>query len=42
MLEETDEVLFLIDGVVVAHGTHHELLATSADYSRVVLRTDDE
>ena len=42
MLEETDEVYFLIDGVVAAHGTHHELLSTSAPYRRTVLRTDDQ
>jgi ABC-type multidrug transport system fused ATPase/permease subunit len=42
MLEETDEVYFVIDGVVAAYGTHHELLSTSAPYRRAVLRTDDE
>jgi len=42
MLEETDDVLYFVDGAVAARGTHQELLATSASYRRTVLRTDDE
>ena len=38
MLAAADEVAFLADGRVVATGTHAELLATNAEYRRVVIR----
>jgi ABC-type multidrug transport system fused ATPase/permease subunit len=41
MLERVDRVLFLEDGVVVATGSHDELLSNPA-YRRVVLRGGDE
>jgi ATP-binding cassette, subfamily B, bacterial len=31
-----DEVLYLADGVVVAHGTHDELMASSTDYAELM------
>jgi len=31
-----DEVLFLADGVVAAHGTHDELMASSPDYAELM------
>jgi ABC-type multidrug transport system fused ATPase/permease subunit len=31
-----DEVLYLADGVVRAHGTHDELMSTSADYAELM------
>ncbi len=31
-----DEVLYLADGVVVAHGTHDELMASSAEYAELM------
>lgn len=41
-LEVADEVALLIDGRVVAAGTHRSLLATDAGYRSVVLRTGEE
>ena len=41
MLEVTDEVFLLEHGKVTVHGSHGQLLATSSNYRRVVLRTDD-
>ncbi|MBM7509229.1 ABC-type multidrug transport system fused ATPase/permease subunit [Nocardioides salarius] len=38
VLAAVDEVAFLVDGRVVATGTHAELLERSADYRRVVTR----
>ncbi len=42
MLEQVDHVLLLDDGVVVAEGTHHELLEREPLYRRIVLRGGDE
>jgi ABC-type multidrug transport system fused ATPase/permease subunit len=41
VLDTVDEVAFLRDGLVVATGTHAELLATRADYRAVVTRESD-
>ncbi|MDH2903074.1 MAG: ABC transporter ATP-binding protein [Actinomycetota bacterium] len=41
LLETTDEVYLLHQGRVVAHGTNNELLASSSQYRRIVLRTDE-
>ena len=41
LLERTDEVFLLRLGRVVAHGTHRGLLKESADYRRIVLRSDE-
>ena len=41
MLDAVDEVAFLQDGVVVATGTHGELLRTHAGYRAVVTRETD-
>ncbi|MDP2775830.1 MAG: hypothetical protein Q8O61_19910, partial [Nocardioides sp.] len=38
MLAAVDEVAFLVDGVVVATGTHTDLLGTHAGYRAVVTR----
>ena len=38
VLAAVDEVAFLVDGKVVATGTHGDLLDTSPDYRRVVAR----
>ena len=38
LLDAVDEVAFLVDGRVVAVGTHAELLADVAAYRRVVVR----
>lgn len=38
LLREAQSVVFLVDGVVRASGTHHELFATNADYRQVVRR----
>lgn len=38
LLDAVDEVAFLVDGRVVAVGTHEELLATDAAYRAVVVR----
>ncbi len=40
LLERTDDVFVLAAGNVVARGTHRELLSSSADYRRIVLRED--
>ncbi len=40
LLDVTDEVYVLGQGRVIAHGTNEELLASSPDYRRIVLRTD--
>jgi ABC-type multidrug transport system fused ATPase/permease subunit len=40
MLEMMDLVYFVVNGVAVDHGTHRELIATSAPYRQVVLRED--
>jgi ABC-type multidrug transport system fused ATPase/permease subunit len=40
MLEMMDLVYFMVDGVAVEHGTHRDLIATSAQYRQVVLRED--
>lgn len=42
LLDQVDHVLFLSDGELAAEGTHRELLATSRDYRRVVIRGDAE
>ena len=42
VLDAVDEVAFLRDGVVVATGTHADLLATRADYRAVVTRESAE
>jgi ABC-type multidrug transport system fused ATPase/permease subunit len=31
-----DEVLYLADGLVVAHGTHDELMASSEEYAQLM------
>jgi len=41
LLEATDEVFVVVDGVVVAHGRHAELLADNATYQQIVLRSDE-
>lgn len=38
MLDHADEVVLLQDGQEVARGTHHQLMATSTAYRRVVVR----
>ncbi len=38
LLDAVDEVAFLVDGAVVATGSHTELLATVPAYRRVVTR----
>ncbi len=42
LLEETDLVYLIADGIVIASGSHAELLATTPAYQRIVLRSDDE
>jgi ABC-type multidrug transport system fused ATPase/permease subunit len=42
VLDEVDSVLFVRDGVVVASGTHAELLARDPDYRRVVVRGGED
>ncbi|MCW2755107.1 MAG: yheI 1 [Marmoricola sp.] len=42
MLARADVVAFLEDGVVLARGTHHDLLATCPRYRAVVTRDDVE
>ena len=42
LLERTDEVFMVRHGSVVAHGTHRGLLEESADYRRIVLRSDEQ
>jgi len=41
MLEATDRVFLIVDGVAVAEGTHADLVATNSDYQRIVLRSDE-
>jgi ABC-type multidrug transport system fused ATPase/permease subunit len=41
LLERTDEVYLFHGSHVVARGTHRDLLANSAHYRRIVLRTDE-
>ena len=38
LLDAVDEVAFLVDGRIVAAGTHADLLADVASYRRVVVR----
>ena len=38
LLHQADDVVLLVDGVAVVHGTHEHLLATSAAYRSVVAR----
>ncbi|MEU7146057.1 ABC transporter ATP-binding protein [Nocardia sp. NPDC046473] len=40
LLAQADRVAFLVDGRVIAHGPHRELLAGRADY-RAAIETDD-
>jgi ABC-type multidrug transport system fused ATPase/permease subunit len=40
MLEMMDMVYFMVDGTAVEHGTHRELIASSALYRQTVLRED--
>jgi ABC-type multidrug transport system fused ATPase/permease subunit len=40
LLEKMSEIFFVLDGKVVEHGTHDELVARSATYRQVVLRED--
>jgi ABC-type multidrug transport system fused ATPase/permease subunit len=42
LLDQVDHVLFLQGGELAAEGTHRELLATSRDYRRAVVRGEDE
>ncbi|MGH3509628.1 MAG: ABC transporter ATP-binding protein [Nocardioidaceae bacterium] len=42
LLDRVDHVAFLVGGVVVAFGTHQELLATHPDYRAVVTREVSE
>ncbi|MSZ75701.1 MAG: ATP-binding cassette domain-containing protein [Actinobacteria bacterium] len=42
VLDVADEVVLLSNGVVVATGTHSQLLADDADYRRVVARESEE
>ncbi|GAA1391437.1 ABC transporter ATP-binding protein [Luteococcus peritonei] len=43
LLHHADDVVLLVDGRAAAHGSHAELLASSADYRAVVARgMDDE
>ena len=41
MLEATDRVFLIVDGVAVAQGKHADLVATNSDYQRIVLRSDE-
>jgi ABC-type bacteriocin/lantibiotic exporter with double-glycine peptidase domain len=41
LLETTDEVYVLHEGHVIAHGTHHDLVASSTPYRHIVLRTEE-
>jgi ABC-type multidrug transport system fused ATPase/permease subunit len=40
LLEKMDLVFVVVDGHVVEHGTHDELVATSPTYRQIVLRED--
>ena len=40
VLDQADRVAFVLDGRVVATGTHRELLHSSADYRFAVTRED--
>ena len=40
LLDRCDEVVLLVDGRAVAHGTHHDLMGR-ADYRSVVTRGED-
>jgi ABC-type multidrug transport system fused ATPase/permease subunit len=40
LLEKMNEIFFVLEGKVVDHGTHDELVARSAKYRQVVLRED--
>ncbi|UFU06346.1 ABC transporter ATP-binding protein [Ruania halotolerans] len=42
LLHHADRVAFLSDGRLAAEGTHEELLATNADYRRVVVRSMED
>ncbi len=42
LLDQVDHVLFLRGGELAAQGTHRQLLATSSDYRRVVIRGEDQ
>jgi ABC-type multidrug transport system fused ATPase/permease subunit len=41
VLDRADRVLFLLDGVVAADGSHRDLLATDPRYARTVTREED-
>jgi ABC-type multidrug transport system fused ATPase/permease subunit len=41
VLDRTDRVLYVVDGRVVAAGTHRGLLSSEPRYARTVLREDD-
>lgn len=41
LLERADRVVFLVDGRVLAEGTHHDLLASHPAYRRTVTRGED-
>jgi ABC-type bacteriocin/lantibiotic exporter with double-glycine peptidase domain len=42
LLDQVDEVAFMVGGRVVAQGSHHHLLDTVAAYRRTVLRGEDD
>lgn len=41
MLDRVDEVALVVDGRVVATGSHRDLLRTDARYRRAVTREDE-
>ena len=41
VLDRVDRVLYVVDGLVVAGGRHHDLLAGEPGYARTVLREDE-
>lgn len=42
VLDQADRVLFLRDGIVVASGTHHELMQSQSAYRAVVVRGEED
>lgn len=42
LLDQVDEVAFMVGGQVVARGDHHQLLETLPAYRRTVLRAEDD
>jgi len=42
LLDQVDEVAFLVDGRVVAQGSHHHLLDTVPAYRRTIIRGEDD